>query len=324
MSRTALCLTGLALTAVVCSLHWSQLLAEEPAADKTPPAAKAPTREAPASRGIVSIADSIATAEQIEEALDRPINVSFRDERLSKVLESLDQQIKIQIRIDKAALAEEGIETDAPVNLQLNNTRARQVLDSALQPLKLDYIVRDGVLQITTRLLADKTLETRVYDVGPLLSIDRDWPSLEATITTTIYPSAWDRSGAQGALHLAGNTLVVLQNQHAHRQLRQLLADLAAADKLAAARPPVEELALRTYTVGEQPATELVLTLQEMVSPKSWQTAGGSGEIRVVGNSLFIRQTPAVHRALAQLLAPLKPQPPVHLHSPPRMVPGTW
>jgi hypothetical protein len=112
-------------------------------------------------------------------------------------------------------------------------------------------------------------------------------------------------------MFLDRNTLVVGQRQRVHRELRKLLAELVAIDNRTAGNPTPDEWILRTYSVGKQPARDIASGLQQVVSPKSWQAAGGKGEIRVVGNMLFIRQTRATHWSLQRLLKPLVPPPPI-------------
>ena len=306
MFRPSLRLTVMVWVAVACSSLRPGLPAAEESASQSPPAAKAPTRESPASREIVSAADSIMTAEQIEEALDRPINVSFRDDRLTDCLDFLGELLKIQVHLDVSKLSEEGISPDTPIYLQMNAIRAHQVLMTILEPLTLDYVVWDGLLQITTVAAAEEIVDTRVYDVSELL-VERDENSFKQTIVNTLAPGTWAEVGGMGMISLNANIMVVLQTQRVHRKLRKFLEEMRAADKLAASKPVARELTLRTYTVGDQPAEQIARILQELVSPETWQPAGGKGEIRAAGNTLFIRQTPAVHRAIERLVAPFQP-----------------
>jgi|GEM_PF-3336538 len=297
MSRTALCLTGLALTAILGSLHWSARLTAKEPAGKSLPAAKAPARENP-----ISAADSIATSEQIEAALDRPINVSFRKERLADCLEHLKNFLNVQIRFDNKELVEIELALKRSISLQLNKVRARQVLSTLLYSQDLAYVVEEGVLLITTKLAEAELLETEVYEVASLKTIERDSESLINVITVTLSPDSWDQVGGPGSIVCNRNTLIIRQTRQIHRQIHRLLTQLKEIGAQDPNAPQPDDLVLIAYPVSGQPAEQLATTLQELVSPKSWQAAGGPGEIRAVGSLLFIRQTPANHRELSRLL----------------------
>jgi len=294
--------------AVACSsLRPGLPAAEEPASQAALPAARSL-----AGQEIASVADTPVTGGKIEEDLERPINVAFLETPLSDSIQHLGKLLRIPIRIDRQKLYDTGIALNEPVTVKLDNVAARCVLDVILLPRYLEYAVVNGVLLITVQTHEDELFDIRTYDITKLLS-RRNGDSLKETIQGTLDPDSWDMFGGAGTIFLDRNTLVVRQRQRVHRELRKLLAELVAIDNRTAGNPTPDEWILRTYSVGNQPARDIASGLQQIVSPKSWQAAGGKGEIRVVGNMLFIRQTRATHWSLQRLLRPLVPPPPIFL-----------
>jgi hypothetical protein len=63
-----------------------------------------------------------------------------------------------------------GIAADTPVRMQLEDIPLRSALHVALQELGLAYVIREGILFITTVEDAHTVLSTKVYDVNGLLN----------------------------------------------------------------------------------------------------------------------------------------------------------
>ncbi len=68
----------------------------------------------------------------------------------------------------RRSLTNEGVATDGPVNLHVKraNLSARVALDLVLEPLKLSYTIRDGLIMVTT---ASEANQIQVYNVRDLL-----------------------------------------------------------------------------------------------------------------------------------------------------------
>ena len=75
----------------------------------------------------------------------------------------------IPIQLNKTALEEAGIGTDAPVNITLHNISLRSALRLMLKNVQLTYIIQDEVLIITTKEDAEKDLVVKVYPVADLV-----------------------------------------------------------------------------------------------------------------------------------------------------------
>ena len=92
--------------------------------------------------------------------------IDFVDLPLSDAIRVLGDLHKLAIIIDKETLSGGGIATDLPVNLHVSEVSLRSGLKLLLEPLQLDYVIKNEVLLITTREKADEFMETRVYNVA--------------------------------------------------------------------------------------------------------------------------------------------------------------
>ncbi len=110
--------------------------------------------------------------QRIEKALRSPLlstGLDFADVPLQEVVTQLSSDYGIQITLNKPALEEAGIGTDAPVNIQLHNVSLRSALRLMLKQLQLTYIIQDEVLMITTKEDAEQQLVVKVYPVADLV-----------------------------------------------------------------------------------------------------------------------------------------------------------
>src|SRR5262249_22035462 len=110
---------------------------------------------------------------------------------------------------------------------------ARLALRLLLEDHGLTYVIKDDVLQITTKEVADKTLEARVYDVHDLLSFNDDgvpdFDSLIEVLKSTIAASSWDDTGGLGQAAPFGNSLAVSQTGKIQEQVAALFTALRRA-----------------------------------------------------------------------------------------------
>jgi hypothetical protein len=66
----------------------------------------------------------------------------------------------IPIYVDPVGLQEAGVKINAPVKVPTTKgTPAKQILEDVLSQLKLDYVIKDGLLTITSKESADKPLD---------------------------------------------------------------------------------------------------------------------------------------------------------------------
>ena len=104
-----------------------------------------------------------------EARLKQPISVNFVKTPLNEVLTFLSKELGEPIWLDRETLAADGISVQDQVTLELKDTPARVVLDEVLTPLALTHVIRNEVLNVTTRLKADEHFETRIYSAAGIV-----------------------------------------------------------------------------------------------------------------------------------------------------------
>src|SRR5262249_3701531 len=88
--------------------------------------------------------------QQIERRLFTPININFSTTPLHQVIDDLHDMTGINIYPDRAALEENGISLDRPITAKFEGISLKSALNLILRQVRLTYMVKDEVLQITT------------------------------------------------------------------------------------------------------------------------------------------------------------------------------
>lgn len=91
---------------------------------------------------------------KIAETLKEMTIVEFIEAPLKDVVDYLNDYHSLMIKFDTKALEAAKINPDAPITIKDDTLTLGKALDKMLGPLKLDYIVKDHVLTITTAAVA--------------------------------------------------------------------------------------------------------------------------------------------------------------------------
>jgi hypothetical protein len=155
------------------------------------------------------------------------------------VIDYLRDYHEIQIQFEEKALSEVGIGTDSPVTINVKGISLRSALRTMLRRLSLAFVVRDGMLFITTPEEAECEMETKIYPIGDLVlppnvsgqspdAQQADFDSLIDLLSSTVKPQSWDSVGGAGSISPFGNGLaiVVNQTQEVHEEIEDVLAKL--------------------------------------------------------------------------------------------------
>lgn len=188
---------------------------------------------------------------KILAALDQNTELEFVDQPLSDVIDFLKERHGIEIQLDHNAMTDEGIGTDAPVTKNIKGISLESALDLMLGDLKLTYVVRDEVLLITTKEVAEHLLSIKTYPVADLVAredgaaLGDDCQSLIELITNSIGPTTWNEVGGTGSIQefRSARAIVISQTFAIHRQIERLLAGVRAVrqEQVAAAAPKQAE-----------------------------------------------------------------------------------
>lgn len=189
-----------------------------------------------------TVTDIQAAEAHILAALDQNTTVDFFDEPLIGVVQFFMDFHNMRIQIDEPALKDIGLDKDEPVSKNLDGISLRSALNLVLGDLGLDWTIANEVLLITSPEVAERTMVTRVYDVGDLIlardskgNLWRDFESMVHMLTSTIAPHDWEEVGGPGSIasfeFRGAAGLVIRHTPKVHHQVARLLDDLA---KLAA------------------------------------------------------------------------------------------
>ncbi len=106
-----------------------------------------------------------------EKKLAQVIDANFGEEPLESVLQYVSASSDVQIYVNRQMLAEEGVQLDAPVTIELTRVRLSMLLELALNQVgPLAYVVRDGIVIVSTNTDLENATEVRVYNCRDLLA----------------------------------------------------------------------------------------------------------------------------------------------------------
>lgn len=255
---------------------------------------------------------------EIDQKLKTPVSLEFHEAPLSQVIDSLAKLAQINVHLDPQGMAEEGVNSDTPVTIDLSQPISlKSALNLILQPLRLNHVVKNEVLMITSEQLRGGEVYTQTYNVADLvIPIPNFVPN--------------GRMGMQGALKDAYNTAgyggggaggsVALQSPLAVVASRDGTPNSAISPGVLANVPGISPGPAGAESqqptggpggLGGVPAPDfdsLIDLITSTISPQSWDEVGGPGTIEPfrLNLSLVISQTQDVHEQIVDLLQQLR------------------
>jgi general secretion pathway protein D len=248
---------------------------------------------------------------EIQRRLDTKVAPSYRDQPLSKVLEDLGRQCDVAVHLDLAGLDEESVRSDTPVTLALDQPISlKSALKLILEPLHLDYAVRDEVLKVTSPRLVRGDVYAVTYPVADLVlpvpnfSSDglgitgalRDGYSLRNSMAVQVGPppAGIKRDDRAATGDVAASTLAQMPGR--------------PSGPPATGSTPSIPFGPPTVGGGQADFQSLIDLIQSTVAADTWNTVGGQGAIQpfTTNLSLVISQTQEVHEEIADLLEQLR------------------
>lgn len=190
--------------------------------------------------------------------------IRLADATLGEAIELLRDASGANIHVNWPALEALNITREMPINMRLRSVSLRSVLKLLLADVGgglLTFYVDDGIIEITTRELADQQLITRVYPVEDLIL---EIPNFTDAPDFQIQSSSGGR-GASGSGSIFSGSL---------------------GEETATGRTEAER--------GE----ELVQVIMETVDPEVWRENGGTASIRFFRGKLIITAPRSVHETI--------------------------
>jgi hypothetical protein len=222
----------------------------------------------------------VAAAPSVAAPRDRVLSRSLPEMKFTGVtfgdaIEFIRDASGANIHVNWKALEQQNVTPDATVNLRLRAVPLKKVLNLLLSEVSgsdtLTYYVDDGVIEITTREMADKKVYTRVYPVEDLVM---DIPEfVEPPTFDLTQVGQQSGSGGGGGGGGGGSGQSIFGNNTSQQQ-----------------RDPGKTRAER--------GDELVQLVTETVRPEVWAVNGGTATIRYFRGSLVVTAPRSVHEAL--------------------------
>ena len=138
---------------------------------KQPPASNAPA-VSKVQTTVQPIADDQGASAKIRKVLDQSTHMEFIETPLQDATDYLKDLHQIEIQLDTKSMEEAGIGTDTPVTGTIKGISLGAALRLMLDKMAMTYVVKDGVLLLTTVDALDQMVELRVHNVKDLLQVD--------------------------------------------------------------------------------------------------------------------------------------------------------
>ena len=217
-----------------------------------------------------------------QEKLAKQISADFVETPLRDLLAYVADATEVETYINHKMLEEVSAPADTAITIQLKKVRADMLLDLALQQAgELDYVIRDGIVIITSAESLELASEIRAYPIADLLRLHAGrGVAKEAGAGAEGAPGGYgggipgSAPGSEGGAGLGPGGMggPVLVNQ-------ALLAPDVA---------------------------QLIDVVTQTVAPDSWSSMGGHGTVTYYGDMLIVRQNERTHREIEKLLKLLR------------------
>jgi type II secretory pathway component GspD/PulD (secretin) len=251
---------------------------------------------------------------QIQKRMSVKVKASHRDQPLSAVLDSLAKQADVPIHLDMVGLEQEAVRSDTPVTISLDQSISlKSALKLLLEPLHLDYVIKDEVLKVTSPRLVKGEVYSISYPVADLVIPIPNFSSDGLGITGALrdgYSRLTPRNGAsvQYGPPPAGINGVSRASGDATVDAASLAQFQAGGNGVATGSTPSIPFGPPTGGGSQADFQSLIDLIQNTVSPQSWNTVGGQGAIQPFATnlSIVVSQTQEVHEEIADLLEQLR------------------
>ena len=198
---------------------------------------------------------------------------------LSDALEFIRDVSAANVHVNWNALEAAGVAKDTPINIRLQRVSMRKVLNLLLSESEsgapLTFYVDDGVIEITTREIADKIMVTRVYPIEDLIL---EVPDFTDAPTFNLDSGGGGGSGGGSGGGGGGGSPFGGGGGGGGGGGQGSGGDKGSS--------------------RAERAQALIDTIVSIVQPDIWQINGGTASIRFFNGSLIVTAPRSVHEAL--------------------------
>ena len=191
--------------------------------------------------------DSVGKAEIENKLRGLRITLDFKNATLQAVADYIREIADVNLVVSNKV---EGKGDD--ISIKVQDISLKSVLSLVLKPKGLTYVIRDGVLMLTTIEDANEDVIMEIYDVRDLLYPIKDFPGVDISLAsdsigTTALDSGSETEGLvmpleeivkahsggktweenpKAACSLQNGLLVIKQTREVHKQVRRLIGKL--------------------------------------------------------------------------------------------------
>jgi hypothetical protein len=236
---------------------------------------------------------------RLRQKLQENVSANFEDTPLEAAVQRLAEEASIDVRLDVSALRDARIREREPVTLKLVDRRLETILQAIVLDLDLTWVIRDGVLWITSVDEADNFLKTAIYDVRDLCRDVDESKALISAITSQAEPSSWADVGGDGSIQYAKpGILVIGHREQVHQRVLRLLETYRSALRTSKPRQrrgdDPNEVTTVYYRLHANVAMDLMTMLRILVRPESWRSEERTD---APGTILIVSSAPELSRA---------------------------
>ena len=255
-------------------------------------------------------------ASEVDQKLSRRIDIDFIELPFHDALADLCLQADLQFYIKTRYLDDHGVDVGSPVTLELEQVSVEMALDLILEQMELTYIIRDGIVLVTTEEDLENVAEVRVYNCRDLLAsnILEGGHGVEAG---GLYEPA---ANVQPSFDPYGTPPRNTSPRNTRKKPAKSKSDPTAREATKSSLRVVPQDILAQFGGGGMggggmgvPATgpssredQLMDLITTSVQPDSWDVVGGPGTIAEFDGLIVIRHNPHVHRKVERVLEMLR------------------
>ena len=248
---------GTLTTALTLSLVWVCLQVATASPQATDPL---PTDEAAVAKPI-EISDepgAIDPATLMDPRLAALTTVEFDKVSMKELYRWLQEEQKLSVSVDAAAMKDKGILSSEFVTDKLDNEPLYLILDR-LKSLGIGWYEEGGDLFLTTTDAANQKMITVSYNLGELLDAGFEGDRVVEAISSATGSTLIEQGDEDGAVVLLGDVVFVRQIQQVQREVRGLLAGLKKTGGQTLTMAPPQHALLR-----EKLVQKISITLEEV------------------------------------------------------------
>ena len=258
------------------------------------------------------------TERRIEAALKKPVLMKYDNRPIRDVMDDLARIADINIHLDKQGMAMEVVDYDTPVTINLSQEiPLKSALELILNPLRLGFVIKHDVLNITSGELTNTTVYTKSYPIGDLIiPIPNFVPDGREGISAAL-EQGYRRAGYGGSFSgfaATGAPSVVVADNSGSTTPVNPAVNAQWLDRPNS--PPATGVPQQINFGGpgglgggsQADFDSLIDLITTTIAPTSWDTVGGPGSVAPFETNLtlVVSQTQEVHEQIADLLQQLR------------------